>query len=335
MKDIVVFSDRAYVSLLTETHEKMTTETGGVFLGHRKRGFWYVIESIDPGPRSVFSPAYFEYDQDYINHLINKVARLYREPLDLIGLWHRHPGSFSSFSSTDDGTNTDYAKLHADGAISALVNIDPTYRLGVYRVSMPLRYDAVEHAIGDKHIPPGLLKYRPADELLARINHTDGASHRNGLISSICKAASGLVASAYGRNGAIEGSPVPDSRPAFSFSGILSSKLQSCRQARVSVDALRSAANAQPDTDSIELILEAMNSDIETLDACGIDCTMRATEDGGFEFGETVSGTVGDAPVRPVFYCRDRKVYLTYNGAAYEYKQGLFRRFMKEAAEVR
>lgn len=100
MPKCVVFSERAFISILVETQEKIKTETGGVFLGYRKGDIWYVIESIDPGPNSVFQTAYFEYDQAYINHLINKVSRLYATQLDLIGLWHRHPGSFDSFSGT-------------------------------------------------------------------------------------------------------------------------------------------------------------------------------------------------------------------------------------------
>ena len=74
----VVFSKRAMTALLVETREKITTETGGVFLGKYESGVWYIVETIDPGPNSIFKPAYFEYDQDYINHLINKVSRLYK-----------------------------------------------------------------------------------------------------------------------------------------------------------------------------------------------------------------------------------------------------------------
>ena len=85
MPKCVVFSERAFISILVETQEKIQTETGGVFLGYRKGDIWYVIESIDPGPNSVFQTAYFEYDQAYINHLINKVSRLYSTQLDLIG----------------------------------------------------------------------------------------------------------------------------------------------------------------------------------------------------------------------------------------------------------
>ena len=63
MPKCVVFSERAFISILVETQEKIKTETGGVFLGYRKGDIWYVIESIDPGPNSVFQTAYFEYVQ--------------------------------------------------------------------------------------------------------------------------------------------------------------------------------------------------------------------------------------------------------------------------------
>lgn len=157
MPKCAVFSERAFISILVETQEKIRTETGGVFLGYRQGDVWYVIESVDPGPNSIFRPAYFEYDQNYINHLINKISRLYSPQLELIGLWHRHPGSFDSFSGTDDGTNTKYAELNEQGAISALVNIDPQFRLTVYSVTLSLQYKKIKYVVGDSYIPQEML----------------------------------------------------------------------------------------------------------------------------------------------------------------------------------
>ena len=156
----VIFSDRAYASILAETTEKIKTETGGLFLGAVDHDQWYVIEAIDPGPKSIFQVAYFEYDQTYTQHLINKVANLYDAQLSLIGLWHRHPGSFDQFSSTDDGTNSKYAKMRAEGAISALVNIDPTFRITPYHVAQPCRYSIIEYEVGNHLIPDELLRYK-------------------------------------------------------------------------------------------------------------------------------------------------------------------------------
>ncbi len=156
----VVFSDRAYTAILAETTEKIKTETGGLFLGTVIDETYYVIEAIDPGINSIFQVYYFEYDQKYTEHLINKIANLYQFKLELIGLWHRHPGSLDTFSGTDDKTNTKYAAMREQGAISALVNIDPEFRLTMYHVSSPCEYQKIHYEVGDNLIPEVLLKYK-------------------------------------------------------------------------------------------------------------------------------------------------------------------------------
>jgi len=173
----IVFSNRAHLAIISETSEKIKTETGGIFLGCYENGNWYVIEAIDPGPKSVFHVAYFEYDQKYTAHLINKIARLYKSKLTLIGLWHRHPGSFDQFSSTDDGTNSDYAKLTPNGAVSVLVNIDPLFRITPYHVASPLRYTRIPYQVGDDLIPKQLLQIKDAEESLKYINGYADRSH--------------------------------------------------------------------------------------------------------------------------------------------------------------
>lgn len=160
----VVFSDRAFAAIMAETTEKIKTETGGLFLGSFEDGIWYVIEAIDPGPKSIFEVAYFEYDQQYTQHLINKIANLYDKRLTLIGLWHRHPGSFDQFSSTDDGTNSKYARMRKEGAISALVNIGPEFRLTMYHVDQPCRYSVIEYDVGNHLIPDEMLRYKSPEK---------------------------------------------------------------------------------------------------------------------------------------------------------------------------
>lgn len=155
-----IFSDRAFVAIMSETTEKIKTETGGLFLGLVEGDIWYIIETIDPGPKSIFEVAYFEYDQQYTQHLINKIANLYEEKLNLIGLWHRHPGSFDVFSGTDDGTNAKYARMRYEGAISALVNIDPKFRLTVYHVGQPCQYKKIDYEVGNDLIPNRYLKLK-------------------------------------------------------------------------------------------------------------------------------------------------------------------------------
>lgn len=167
----VVFSDRAYTALLAECTEKIKTETGGLFLGAYEEDIWYVIETIDPGPKSIFEVAYFEYDQQYTQHLINKIANLYNEKLTLIGLWHRHPGSFDTFSKTDDGTNSKYARMSEYGAISALANIDPDFRLTIYHVERPCRYQKICYEIGNDLIPDKFMKMKEPQQYERMMYH--------------------------------------------------------------------------------------------------------------------------------------------------------------------
>jgi len=166
----VIFSERAYLAVLAETSEKIATETGGIFLGCFENGTFYVVEAIDPGPKSTFQVAYFEYDQKYTQHLINKIARLYSHKLTLVGLWHRHPGSFDQFSSTDDGTNRKYAQMSDNGAVSVLVNIDPKFRITAYHVANPLKYSRISYEIGDSLIPEHIKRQKTSTELQTYIN---------------------------------------------------------------------------------------------------------------------------------------------------------------------
>lgn len=85
----------------------------------------------------------------------------------MIGLWHRHPGSFDQFSSTDDGTNAKYASMRKEGAISALVNLDPSFRITMYQVCRPCRYKRIAYEVGDNLIPDGLLKFKSPDKFFS------------------------------------------------------------------------------------------------------------------------------------------------------------------------
>jgi proteasome lid subunit RPN8/RPN11 len=156
----VVFSQRAHAAIVAETDAQHPNETGGILLGHHLDGVWHVIEAIDPGPGSHFSPVTFTYDTAYVNHLAQKVAGYYQRPLRLIGLWHRHPGSNDRFSHDDDITNQRYASQSAEGAISCLVNLDPHFRITAYHVPQDLNYRRLAYHCGDQAIPSELRELR-------------------------------------------------------------------------------------------------------------------------------------------------------------------------------
>ncbi len=175
----IYLSDRSYTDILNETSQHLDTETGGVLIGECRQNKWFVVESIDPGPKAVLQHSYFEYDQAYVNHLSNKVRRRYAAPLRLLGLWHRHPGSFDRFSGTDDGTHRRYIQQCNGVIISGLVNIDPTFRFTFYFVDgEPPHHQRTDYAVGDQHFPPDLLRTLDERTLIGRVNGSSDLPHR-------------------------------------------------------------------------------------------------------------------------------------------------------------
>lgn len=172
----VVLSDRALIQIFNESQARLSTETGGLLLGHFDRGIWYVVEASDPGINARFDVAYHEGDQEYENHVCGVISRLYKHPLVFLGMWHRHPGSFDRFSSTDDRTNYSYAGAAGNGCISALINYDPTFRITFYYVTQePLgrvSYTRVDLAVGDREIRnPEVMKLASLEEVQRRSGH--------------------------------------------------------------------------------------------------------------------------------------------------------------------
>ncbi len=139
--NLVVISDRAYRQLVCQTlavcgtNAEEGVETGGVLIGHYVDGFWYVVESIDQGVETHNSRNHFKYDVDYINHQIDYLSKIYKHPLTLLGVWHRHPASMDYFSGTDEITINKHVDISKNGILSMLVNIDPNFRMTFYYCS--------------------------------------------------------------------------------------------------------------------------------------------------------------------------------------------------------
>lgn len=314
-----MFSERAIIALLSETQEHIKTETGGVFLGHRCGNIWYIVETIDPGLNCIFRPAYFEYDDVYLNHLMNKVDRLYKKPLEIIGLWHRHPGSFDQFSGTDDGTNIKYARRHQDGAVSALVNIDPNFRITMYHITDPLSYRKVKYTVGDKYFPPEFLAYATRKKYLNQINHPNGLE--NGLLSKL-KKVGGFI------NGKDASELFTDEYldRKFSFSNILHEYLYE-EKTKEKCEVRYMDPNDLTDAD-LDFVLESIQTDIDYFEETGIKVTLTMLASGGLELKENCVMT-GSTPIAITMFTNDGKVLFNYNEKSFEYFSGMF----KEACE--
>lgn len=297
-----IFSNRAYASVLAETTEKIKTETGGLFLGTVQNDTWYIIEAIDPGPKSVFEVAYFEYDKQYTQHLINKMANLYDRKLDLIGLWHRHPGSFDQFSSTDNGTNSKYAAMRKQGAISALVNIDPNFRITMYHVGQPCKYSKIAYEVGNQYIPDELLKFKTPDRFLSIMDNLlhsatatyDGEYHKSVSLSSFMK---------------------------FILPALETEKITD-----IKTDNFPNSEEAH------ERLIDALVDDLTFMaDEVGVETSLAMSD--GFL---TVYQEAIDKTTKLYFMFSESKqtVVLSFGGACYSYHQGLFAEaFKKEKNE--
>lgn len=307
-KPKAIFSARAYAALLSEVLDEVRTETGGVLLGYWDDGVWQVVESVDPGPSSRFEVAYFEYDQDYVNHLINKVSRIYDKQLDLIGLWHRHPGSFDRFSATDDETNLKYASLSKCGAVSALVNIDPHFRLTVYQVAAhPLRYEKIPYEVLD----------RGFDQIQAPYANTANRA----LQIERALASSSASYETDGQINLIHASSVREALEAFL------AKRSMVDMANVEIGTVETWMD-----EDFVLVISALDNDVKDLESKGVGTTLQpdghgqlslVAEDG---FGDSLKLIEGFRPLD------DGRILFAVEGQTYVYNPGLLSLACKEAS---
>ena len=160
-------SDRAAATVYSEVYANGRNETGGVFIGYIINRTWYVVEAIDAGLKTVNNEIHFEWDRNYVNHLIQKLRPIYKIPLTVLGFWHRHPGDMNYFSGMDESTIMENLKNMKLGLISMLVNIDPKLRMTFYycygNEIMKIRYD-----IGDHFFPQDFLKFTSSADMEER-----------------------------------------------------------------------------------------------------------------------------------------------------------------------
>ena len=202
----VVLSDRALIQIYSETQARLSTETGGLLLGHYEGGVWYVVEASDPGWNATFQASYHEADDAYENHVCSVISRTYRHPLAFLGMWHRHPGSLDTFSGTDDETNSKYVDSCGNGCISALVNYDPDFRITFYYVERAedggVAYYQVDVEIGDNRFAnPAILRIATIEDVDERSSGKHGGAGADGAGAEGGNGASAGETGAEGGNG--------------------------------------------------------------------------------------------------------------------------------------
>lgn len=124
----IVFDRKARLSILAEVARKPGVETGGVLLGYRQGDVYLVVEATDCGPNAECKENSVVFDEKYLNHMVMVLSGLYESPLEVLGVWHKHPYSFDEFSNDDINVSNDLVKRIRKGTISVLVNTAPTFR---------------------------------------------------------------------------------------------------------------------------------------------------------------------------------------------------------------
>ncbi|MBQ2758370.1 MAG: Mov34/MPN/PAD-1 family protein [Clostridia bacterium] len=138
---LCIFSPRALACIKTELKLHTQNESGGVFLGYRKNNIWHIKEVVFSGPDAIHKSAEFVYDRKYTEYQSNMLSDTYKKPLYVLGLWHSHITS-STFSYSDEETNSKFAKLNRFGAISCLIDTQKK-SICVYHITPQGNYSKV------------------------------------------------------------------------------------------------------------------------------------------------------------------------------------------------
>lgn len=159
--EIAVLSRRAAGAVAAEARAAGSADCGGLLLGRRCGVVWFIIEAIDAGPDALAQPGFFAYDMKYVNHVVNKTRLIYKEPLDLLGLWHSSRDSEPSVSDKEAGIR--FAALNPSGAVISHVNAGrkpELFYVSAFGAIEPLRSE-----INEKAIPPSMQAYAHDDKL--------------------------------------------------------------------------------------------------------------------------------------------------------------------------
>lgn len=168
----ILLSDKAFAKIVSETLSYGENETGGVLIGYISNGIWYVTDVIDAGLKqdTTHTVTYFVYDENYVNHRIQREGMIYKYQPTCLGFFHRHPNSFDRFSAPDERTMKEHCRTSKHGIISMLVNIDPHMRFTFYYASKKNELFRVSYKVGEKNIPKEFFEVATYDLIAERLN---------------------------------------------------------------------------------------------------------------------------------------------------------------------
>lgn len=192
----VVLSPLAWALMASQSYRNDPNETGGALLGYREGTTVFGTVALPSGPGCEASSTILRYDAEFQNYIFGVLGDILGEKGTLLGLWHRHPGSFDRFSGLDAVAHRQFgAVLDGGEVVSLLVNLDGPegaprvtgYFVDTNEMVYHLTEVVVDEAAGDLLVPAEeiIRKYtaRPAEpkqqegeeENHEKDNHPDAA----------------------------------------------------------------------------------------------------------------------------------------------------------------
>lgn len=140
----------AYLDMCAESAQYPDTETGGVWLGRFCEDHWSITHNLRPGPDALHQPGCFAYDHAYVLAEAEKQITASRQSVSVIGYWHTHTSGRDTPSQGDAPLDEQYAALSPNGALCGIVTNRDGFRLTLYRVKLPLRYEKIDYIITEE-----------------------------------------------------------------------------------------------------------------------------------------------------------------------------------------
>lgn len=148
-KEVLVCS-RAYKLMTNEIDWSGNKETGGILLGIINNKQIIIVEAVDGGPNSTASQTFFSYDYKYVEHVTERIVHLYKQKLNIIGVWHKHNNYHEyPFSRQDLELHEEICDMVGGYGISILFQqkAEATYEMGTYIIYSGEKYQKTEFNI--------------------------------------------------------------------------------------------------------------------------------------------------------------------------------------------
>jgi hypothetical protein len=200
------------------------------------------------------------------------------------------------FSSTDNGTNYEFSKLNKEGAISALVNLDPSLMLTVYHVASakPPKYTHISYSVGDKYIPKEYLEYASIEETSKEIDEYKNRRYLRDVEEVI--------------------------RPRIDVVKLIKRTIKNTETVRMSQEEFRYESSRVLRDSDIEKILELIEEDMALFKNCALKCIMKADRSAVHLRFDKVEGS----DLVFGYIVQSNIAYFEYDNSPYYYEPGLF-----------